>query len=131
MVDSKKHLRECAICKREYKYCNNCSEYDHMEPWHLRWCSSNCKDIDTVLSSWGSKEISSKEAAERLKKLDTSRMEFWNDNYRVAYNKIMEDTKPSKEEHVLSVSEELKAKEEKPKIQPKTRASKAKSAIAE
>lgn len=88
MVDSKKHERVCT-CGKIYKYCPSCSEYEHMEPWHLRWCSKNCMEIDTTLSNWGAHLITSKEAAEKLKTLDTSRMEYWNDNFKAAYNQVM------------------------------------------
>ncbi len=89
MASSKKHERICAICKNTYNYCPVCDEYQHMEPWHLRWCSKSCMEVDSLLSSWGAHQISSAEAAEQLKTHDLSRMEYWNDNYKAAYNQIM------------------------------------------
>ena len=89
MASSKKHERICAICKTTYNYCPICDEYQHMEPWHLRWCSKSCLEIDSLLSSWGAHQITSAEAAEQLKAHDLSRMEYWNDNYKAAYNQIM------------------------------------------
>lgn len=88
MANSKKHERICQ-CGQKYLYCPVCDEYQYMEPWHLRWCSSNCRDIDIILSNWGAHQISSAEAAEQLKAHDLSRMEYWNDNYKAAYNQIM------------------------------------------
>ena len=108
------------MCQKSYRYCNNCSEYDHLPAFMLRWCSENCRDVDVLLCSWGAHEISSAEAAKQLKKLDTSRMMYWNENYQAAYNQIMEEAggaekKPTpldvaKEEadKMLSISEELK-----------------------
>ena len=88
MVNSKKHERVCQ-CQQIYSYCSSCTEYEHMEPWHLRWCSANCRDIDLTLSAFGAHQITAQEAAEKLKTLDTSRIEYWNDNFRAAYNQVM------------------------------------------
>lgn len=97
MATSKKHERVC-VCGQKYKYCNSCSEYSHMEPWHLRWCSTNCMEIDKVLTNWGAKIIDSMTASELLKGLDLSRIEFWNDNFKAAYNQIMKESSSTKEE---------------------------------
>ena len=142
MVNSKKHERICP-CQKTYFYCNSCSEYDHLEPWHLRWCSSNCKDIDTILSNWGAKMISSKEAAEQLSHCDMSRINLWPKGYQDAYKQIMEEVgtvekqntlldelieresehnkkhsetekiDEQKQEHTLSISEEVKSSSKK------------------
>ena len=89
MVDSKKHIRNCAICQSQYRYCNNCSEFEQLPTYMLRWCSANCRDIDLTLSAFGAHQITAQEAAEKLKTLDTSRIEYWNDNFRAAYNQVM------------------------------------------
>ena len=93
MIDSKKHMRTCQMCQKNYKYCNNCSDYDHLPTFMLAWCSSNCKDLSSVMSDWGSHMISSEEAAKKLAALDTSRMEYWNENFQAAYNQIMAEAK--------------------------------------
>lgn len=120
MIDTKKHVRSCAICQQTYRYCNNCSEYDHLPAWMLRWCSENCKDLDNIISSYGMHEISASEAAKQLKSIDTSRMEFWPESYQRVYARIMtevngDEPKPSpvdeakaETEKMLSISEELK-----------------------
>ena len=94
MVDTKKHLRTCNLCGKEYRYCGNCSEFKHLPVYMHAYCGENCKDIDALLSNWGAKVIDSATAAELLKSKDLSRMEFWNDNYKAAYAKIMEDVTP-------------------------------------
>ena len=92
MVSSKKHERICR-CGKTYLYCPVCDEYQHMPYWSLVYCSENCKNIDGVLSDWGSHMISSEEAAKKLAALDTSRMEYWNENFQAAYNQIMAEAK--------------------------------------
>ena len=133
MVDTRKHYRNCNLCGREYKFCSSCTEYDHLPRYMLAFCSGNCKDTDIILSNWGAKIIDSATAAELLKSKDLSRMEFWNDNYKAAYAKIMEDVTPvveKKEEkkeqvvedHKLTISEEIKkSSKSKAKIVPKGR----------
>lgn len=120
MADSKKHIRTCTFCKTQHKYCN-CEEYKHLEPWHMAYCSENCKDIDGILSDWGAKLISSKEAYERLKDKDVSRKEFWNDSFRNAYETILVEavhannkSVPKAEEPAkVNPLEAIKAQEEK------------------
>ena len=140
MVDTKKHLRNCNLCGKEYRYCGNCSEFKHLPSYMVAWCGENCKDIDSILSNWGAKVIDSATAATLLKQKDVSRMEYWNDSYKAAYAKIMEDISepikkdepkveesveeaPKKEEQKLTISEEVKkaSKEAKPKMQTRTR----------
>lgn len=146
MVNTKKHLRNCNLCGKEYRYCGNCSEFKHLPSYMVAWCGENCKDIDSILSNWGAKIIDSKTAAELLKTKDLSRMEYWNDSYKAAYAKILEDVgeakkdepietkeevqkeSPKQEEPKLTISEEVKkaSKEAKPRMQTRTRIAKEK-----
>ena len=136
MVHSKKHERTC-LCGNKYNYCPQCDEYKHMEPWHLVYCSENCKDIDIILSNWGAGVIDSDTARTLLKTKDLSRIEFWNDNFKAAYYNIMgngckndesKNSEPESEDSTqdkpLSVSEELKKHESKGHMQPKSRVKK-------
>ena len=116
MVDTKKHLRHCNLCGREYRYCGNCSEFKHLPPYMIAYCGEGCKDIDAILSNWGAKIIDSATAAELLKSKDLSRMEFWNNSYKAAYAQIMEDIgtpivkepEPVNEDHKEEQKEEIK-----------------------
>lgn len=139
MVDTKKHLRNCNLCGKEYRYCGNCSEFKHLPSYMLAWCGENCVEIDKILSNWGAKIIDSATAAELLKSKDLSRMEYWNDSYKGAYAKIMEDVgvkveteakdePPKSEEPKLTISEEVKKanKETKAKMQTRNRTVKEK-----
>ena len=98
MVNSKKHERTCWLCKGKYMYCSQCSDYKYMEPWHLAWCSNNCRDIDSIIINFSTKKIDSASAAALLKTKDLSRMEYWNDDYKEVYNQIMKESSSTKEE---------------------------------
>lgn len=131
-----KNNRTCFVCSRSYRFCPTCAEYESWPYWHVMFHDANCHDIWYVLSDFENGVITKEEAIEKMNHLDASVIDKNNKNVMDSYNKLFglkkeDDSLFSKPEHVLSVSEELKAKEEKPKIQPKTRASKAKSAIAE
>lgn len=119
MVNTKKHLRNCNFCGREYRYCGNCSEFNHLPAYMLAFCSENCKDIDSIISNWGAKVIDSATAAELLKSKDLSRMEYWSDNYKACYAKIMEDvgTPIIEKEEVVEEKQEVKS-EDKPEDKP-------------
>ena len=107
---NKKKLRTCSLCKNTYEYCPHCGEGRNKETWHLMWDTENCMEIDRVLSNWGAKIIDSYTAATLLKARDTSRMEFWNDSYKNAYNTIMSDAQETTE--IPVVEPEITATEE-------------------
>ena len=115
MADSKKHVRICRLCGKEHKYCN-CSEYKHLEPWHVAFCSESCKDVDGILSDWGAGLIDSETASHMLRGKDISRLEFWNSSFRAAYNQIMKDvaSKVDKQEEAPKADEAPAPQEETP-----------------
>ena len=127
-MTSKKHIRICRMCKIEHLYCV-CEEYKHLEPWHIAYCSANCKDIDGILSNYGAGLIDAEQAYEQLKDKDISRKEFWGESFRNAYDEILEKvgkkpavTVAATKEEPKKVTEPEKAVEakSKPEEQPKT-----------
>lgn len=76
-MSKKRFEKICSICKQEYKYCSQCSDFDHLPRWMDAYCSQNCKDLYNItagwLNGWKDKDIE----IERLKNIDLSRSEYY------------------------------------------------------
>lgn len=112
----KRDLRTCAVCYSSYKFCPRCSEDANKEPWHFTFCSSNCKNIYDVTSSFEDGRISKDEAASKLKDLDLSKREYFGKSYKDTISKILKTEKviikDKKEEVIPEVQEQPKVKPE-------------------
>lgn len=130
MVDSRKHVRICRMCKTEHKYCN-CEEYKHLEPWHIAYCSENCMKIDGILSDYGAGLINANEAFEKLKDKDVSRKEFWGESYKRTYNEIIQSVNDKSEVQNVQVATPDVVTEQPKAEEPKVEEPKApKKAVA-
>lgn len=79
--------RQCLLCKQEYKYCKSCRSDAKKEPWHVLYCSENCKNISKTLTDYNLKHITKEEARELLSTCDLS-IEL-SEHYRNEINEIM------------------------------------------
>lgn len=68
----KKNNKKCILCGKTYTYCNRCEEFDHLPRWMEIYCSDNCRTIFNTLTEYSAKNITAKEAAERMKDCDMS-----------------------------------------------------------
>ena len=72
---SDRKTRICALCKSQYQFCPQCSPDDAKKPtWYFTFCSSNCKNIYDVTSSYENGRIAANEAKKILDKLDLSKI---------------------------------------------------------
>lgn len=73
----KRFEKICTICKKKYRYCAQCSDFDHLPRWMDAYCSQNCKDLYNIaagwLNGWKDKDVE----IERLSAIDLSQ----SDNY--------------------------------------------------
>lgn len=91
---SKKQLRTCCVCHKEYSFCL-CNPEDRNKPtWYFAYCSENCKDIYTVTSDYEGKKISADDAKKQLDKLDLSQIANFGESYQKAIMKINENITP-------------------------------------
>ncbi|MBQ4523325.1 MAG: hypothetical protein IJA10_10300 [Lachnospiraceae bacterium] len=83
-------LRTCAVCKTSYPYCPKCDEDKDKEIWYFTFCSKNCKDIYNITSDFEDNHTTAKEANEKLKTFDLSKLNDFGTSYKSSINKIME-----------------------------------------
>lgn len=99
--------RVCNVCGKAYEYCNNCSDNGHKgETWRNIYCSENCKKIFDVLSAQAFNHITDKEAKEKLKELDLSKVDTFKDSYKKQIRQIQsvstnEEKTQSKEKEIV------------------------------
>ena len=93
-----KHKRICSLCKQVHYYCPICGEDKDKESWHIMWDTKNCMEIDSILSNFAGKIIDAETAYALIKTKDLSRMEFWNNSYKNAYNDILAAVKQNTQE---------------------------------
>ncbi len=91
---TKKQLRTCCVCHKEYSFCL-CNPEDRNKPtWYFAYCSENCKDIYTATSDYENGNISADEAKTQLDKLDLSHIANFGESYKKAIMKINENVTP-------------------------------------
>lgn len=92
---TKKGLRTCCVCHKEYMYCPVCNPEDRNKPtWYFAYCSENCKDIYTATSDYENGNISADEAKTQLDRLDLSQIANFGESYQRAIMKINENATP-------------------------------------
>lgn len=64
--------RKCIVDLKDYKYCNNCNEFNPTETWRFLFCCENCRDIYHTVEDCNAGKITADEAKERLEKYDLS-----------------------------------------------------------
>ena len=105
---TKKGLRTCCVCHKEYSFCL-CNPEDRNKPtWYFAYCSENCKDIYTVTSDYENGNISADDAKKQLDKLDLSQIANFGESYQKAIMKINENiTQVEKVEDVIKEDESV------------------------
>lgn len=103
-----KNNKICAVCHDEYSYCPNCKEHEDKPTWMFVFCSENCHDIYEVTSSYNEKEITEKEAKNKLDKLDLTKLNNFGESYKNTISKINEVTKVTKEKKVAKTTNKVK-----------------------
>lgn len=65
---SKKPNRTCAVCGKEYYYCNTCG---HKDPaWKGAYCSEECRDLLPLCVSYNQGRISKEDAKKIIKQMN-------------------------------------------------------------
>lgn len=105
---TKKGLRTCCVCHKEYSFCL-CNPEDRNKPtWYFAYCSENCKDIYAATSDYENGNISADDAKKQLDKLDLSQIANFGESYQKAIMKINENITPvEKVEDVIKEDESV------------------------
>lgn len=101
-------LRTCSVCRKTYKYCLKCREYEYLPTWMFAFCSENCKDIYSITSDYEDKRVTADEAKKQLDKLDLSRISNFGTSYQNTINDI------NKKSTSVKIAKSIK-KDEQPK----------------
>ena len=80
--------RTCSVCRKTYKYCPKCRDYESLPTWMFVFCSENCKDIYDVTSEYEDKRVTADEAKKRLDKLDLSKIKNFGASYQNTIDNI-------------------------------------------
>lgn len=100
----KKNNRTCIICGQGYSYCSHCGEDAGKPTWYFIFDSENCHDIYETCVAYRDKEITQKEAYEKMSVLDTSKLK----NFAEATQAQIKE--------ILSYKNETKLTDEMPKM---------------
>lgn len=95
---SKRGIRHCIICGKEYKYCPHCGADNKNETWRYLYDSESCMDIFTILSKYTNNHITKEEAKTQLKALKLSRDAKYTAEIQKQIDEIFKVEKAPKEE---------------------------------
>ena len=82
-------LITCAVCGKQYEYCQNCDKYRNF--WKTTYCCENCKNIYDVCSKYAFKHIDKATARKELSNLDISKIENFHPSLQANIFDILED----------------------------------------
>lgn len=85
-----KYNRTCILCGKGFRFCNDCREFQNVEPWHNIYCSENCRTIFNTCVEFAQNHISKEEAKAILEKCDLSEKDNYRADLRETVNKILE-----------------------------------------
>ena len=69
--------RKCIVDLKDYRYCNNCNEFNPTETWRFLFCCENCKDIYHTVEDYNAGKITADEAKDRFEKYDLSGLDHF------------------------------------------------------
>lgn len=88
--------RKCVLCGTDYEYCPTCERFAGYPRWMFLFHDENCKKIYEVLNNYGAGAIDKNEAKSELSKLDLSKKNQFNSNFKDLVNEIYGYTAPVK-----------------------------------
>jgi len=91
MSKKSKYARICAVCGKEYEYCNTCRSFSNLPPWMNRYCSAGCKDALRIAIDYTQKVITKDEAKKLLKSTDLSNLRKFKEDIQETINAIMHE----------------------------------------
>lgn len=92
----KQNNRTCIICGKKYHFCPNCNEDSSKPTWYFIFDSQNCHDIYEVCTQYRDKEITVKQAYEKISKLDISNLKNFAESTRKQIEEIISKGKETK-----------------------------------
>lgn len=106
--------KKCFVCGKEYKYCNNCSDFSTQPRWKEMFDTENCKVIFGILSSYNTGSIDDKKATERLSKCDLKGINTFNVKISNEIKAIQKKTAPKITNDVIEENDDIPKVEKQP-----------------
>ena len=137
MAKNKRFEKVCTICRKNYQFCSQCSDFDHLPRWMDAYCSENCKDLYNIAAGWINNWLDKDVELARLEKIDLSRKEYYPDWLKNVIDEMnssksdvplkaivdvleKDDEKKDDEKKVVSNPvDEISTKTDKPKVEEK------------
>lgn len=111
-VMAEKNNAVCSICGKGYYMCISCKDTMRLHPWKIYTDTSEHYKIFQIIRGYSTKVYDIKEAQEKLKNVDLSDLEEFNDNIKATIKKILE----YKDESVTDTFSTKKSTSNKSKI---------------
>lgn len=86
--------RECLLCKKHYRYCPYCSDFEHEPRWKIMFHDENCNRIFDTLQKHSTKKYTDAEAVKILKSCDLSVLKNSTETIRKQVQAILATEKP-------------------------------------
>ena len=101
-----KFNRICILCGKEYKYCNDCREYDDQPAWKNIYCSENCRTLFNTAVDFKQNNISLQDAYKNIKNCDLSNKSKMRKDIIDIIDEIIEEYENNKEKVVVEFVEQ-------------------------
>lgn len=86
---AKQNNRICIICGRQYRFCGSCRGDAGKPSWYHIFDGERCNEVYEICVAYRDEVISTKEAYERLSKLDLSDLENFAPSTKAQIEEIM------------------------------------------
>lgn len=121
MAKNKRFEKVCTICRKNYQFCSQCSDFDHLPRWMDAYCSENCKDLYNIAAGWINNWLDKDVELARLEKIDLSRKEYYPDWLKNVINEMnsYKSDAPLKAIADALEKDDKKKEDEKKSVEPK------------
>lgn len=86
---SVKNNKICIICKTPYHYCPSCSSDNDKPSWYAIFDGDNCYEIYNICTAYRDEKIDKKNAYEKIKKCDLSKLDDFAESTKAQIKDIM------------------------------------------
>jgi len=95
---SKRGMRSCIICGKEYRYCPNCGADNKDETWRYLYDSEECMNVFNILSNYKNNHIDKEDARDQFEALKVSKDKKFTAEIQKQLDEIVKVKKAPKEE---------------------------------
>lgn len=86
---SEKLNKQCIICGKMYSYCPSCHHDKNKPSWYAIFDGDNCYEIYNICTAYRDEKIDKKNAFEKIKKCDLSKLDDFAESTKAQIKDIM------------------------------------------